>query len=281
MLNKREQLIEVFHDTESQWKKEPLKSAVVETMKNTTVFSERTDVEAAADAAPCKITVTKNKTFQAAFALRKTYPDARICVHNFASATNPGGGVKKGSTAQEECLCRCSTLYPCLDTKPLKDAYYQYHRNLHDLRYTDKCIYTPDIIVFKSDTEIPQMLDEKDWLRADVITCAAPNLREQPYNAMNPGKGTAIRVTDKELLEIHKKRAHVLLSAAAANHVDVLVLGAFGCGAFCNKPEIVARAYKEVLPEYRISFKEIEFAVYCTPKDALNYNVFSRVMRGM
>ncbi len=281
MLNKRDLLIEVFNDTETRMKEGQLKEAVDYTIKNTDVFTEKRDVEKRDDAEPCKVTVTKNKTFQAAFELRKKYPDERICVHNFASATNPGGGVKRGSTAQEECLCRSSTLYPCLDTKMLWDSYYGFHRKLHDLRYTDKCIYTPDIVVFKDDSEVPKLLKEEDWIHVDVITCAAPNLREKPYNAMNPGEGTSIKVTDRELLEIHKKRAHVILSAAVSKQVDVLVLGAFGCGAFCNNPEIVARAYREVIPEYRTCFREIEFAVYCTPRDMTNFYVFSRVLRGI
>ena len=59
------------------------------------------------------LTVSKKRTLDAAAA----YKNMRVAVHNFASATNPGGGVTKGSTAQEECLCRCSALYEMLNTK--------------------------------------------------------------------------------------------------------------------------------------------------------------------
>ena len=58
------------------------------------------------------------------------------------------------------------------------------------------------------------------------------------------------------------------------------MLGAFGCGAFQNKPEIVAQAYKEVMPEFEGYFKIVEFAVYCSPRDESNFVEFKKVLGG-
>ena len=76
-----------------------------------------------------------------------------------------------------------------------------------------------------------------------------------------------------------KKRGRRILAAAAANEADVLVLGAFGCGAFRNPPEIVAKAYRELLPEFDGSFERVEFAVYCTPQARGNYETFARALQ--
>jgi uncharacterized protein (TIGR02452 family) len=68
---------------------------------------------------------------------------------------------------------------------------------------------------------------------------------------------------------------------AKAKCEDVLILGAFGCGAFMNSPQIVAQAMKNILPDYLYDFKTIEFAVYCSPKDDTNYRTFERVLKGL
>ncbi len=70
-----------------------------------------------------------------------------------------------------------------------------------------------------------------------------------------------------------------MLTCAAAKGADILVLGAFGCGAFQNNPEVVARAYKIALQEFPKVFKRIEFAVYCPPGGSRNYKVFSETFR--
>lgn len=281
----REDLIKVFEDTQEWYKTDKdLKEAVVKSIRETTLYAAgEYPVMILADsgrpvAMEETVSVTPHKSFEAAMELRKRFPDKRIAVHNFASATNPGGGVVHGSSAQEECLCRCSTLYQVLNTRQLWEGYYGFHRSRHDVLYTDACIYSPGIWIIKTDEELPRRMPKENWCQVDVITCAAPNLRANPYNSMNPGSGVAAKVTDKELLEIHKKRAKQMLNVALANGAQVLVLGAFGCGAFQNNPEVVARAYKEVLKEFAGAFEYIEFAVYCSPRSSINYDVFKRVL---
>lgn len=275
----REELVKIFSDTMKQTQSHPkLRSAVKRSIGETRLYMEGDTPTLPAEFTEWNtlVHVSDGKTFDTARQLRAQYPDARIAVHNFASATNPGGGVTRGSRAQEECLCRCSTLYPVLQTQ--YGGFYQFHRSRHDVRYTDACIWSPGILIIKDDSDLPKPLPEADWCEVDVLTCAAPNLRPKPNNRMNPGTDKPLRISDTELLALHKSRAAHLLSVAAANRNEVLVLGAFGCGAFQNKPEIVAQAYKEVLPEFRGRFRHVEFAVFCTDRERENFKAFQRVL---
>lgn len=118
--------------------------------------------------------------------LSDTYPGRKIAVLNFASATKPGGGVINGSSAQEESLCRCSTLYPTLDRRFLWQSYYDVNRAAGDVLHTDACIYSPGIVICKTDENFPERMPQEDWVTVDVISCAAPNLRNTPANLYNP-----------------------------------------------------------------------------------------------
>ncbi len=225
---------------------------------------------------PAKVVVSKKRSFEAA----KAYKDQKVAVHNFASATNPGGGVQRGSSAQEECLCRCSTLYYCLYDKEMWEKFYNPHRAAADPIHNDDLIYTPGVVVFKSDTASPKQLPESEWYKVNIITCAAPNLKANPTNIFNPDDGDqAVSVSDSELLAIHEKRLRRILDVAVINGNESIILGAFGCGAFANKVEVVALAAKNVVKDYLYAFKNIEFAVYCRPKNDRNYVVFERTLR--
>lgn len=209
-----EDLIEVFEDTRRWCRSEKaLREAVEHSLAETKLYSvgEELHYDKSRYAEPMAVSVSTRRTFEAARELHEKLPNAKIAVLNFASATNPGGGVARGSRAQEESLCRCSTLYPVLADPKYWGAFYGFHRKRHDARYTDLCLYTPGVKVIKSDTALPERLDEKDWLSVDVITCAAPNLRERPSNEMNPQAGEALHLSDEELLALHKKRGRAFL----------------------------------------------------------------------
>lgn len=159
------------------------------------------------------------------------------------------------------------------------DAFYLPHRKFGTPLHNDDCIYTPDVVVFKSDTADPKLLLDQYWYRVNVLTCAAPNLRERPSNEMNPGEGdSAVQISPEALRVLHEKRLHRILSIAAANGNEAIILGAFGCGAFLNDPEVVAQASKTVVREFSQAFKKIEFAVYCGPRDQRNFLVFQRCL---
>lgn len=275
----RNENIAVFKDTENLVNSnEKLKKSLQESINHQKLILENDDIvilnlEKYTDDA--QIIVSKKRTFEAA----SKYKGMKTVVHNFASATNPGGGVENGANAQEECLCRCSSLYFNLITQQMWDGFYKPHRNAHNPIHNDDIIFTPKVTVFKTDTANPKLMSEKDWYEVDIITCAAPNLRPHPGNRYNYSDGaTQANISDKDLLKIHEKRLERILNVAVNEESEVVILGAFGCGAFMNNPEVVAQSAKNIITKYKKNFKVVEFAIYCRPNDEQNFKTFSRVL---
>ena len=185
------------------------------------------------------------------FSVAKQYAtQGKVAVLNFANPVNPGGGVINGAMAQEECLCRSSNLYEALIGDRLGE-FYQYHKNLNSEFFSDRLIYTPGVTVFKDDGDIPCLLPPQERFKVDVITCAAPYLGKRKYTNRAALKALFVsRITN-------------ILEAALDNRVDLIVLGAFGCGAFQNPPEVVAEAFKTAIEknQYARKFKELIFAI--------------------
>jgi len=277
-MDRRLRLIDIFEDTQQFYTQNSQLANAVRVVKAGTKLYKPDDYPEIPyqSESGCAVTVSKHKTFEAAMEIHRSNPDWKIAVLNFASATNPGGGVKTGSSAQEESLCRCSTLYPALAQGWLWNQYYQKNRDAHDNLHTDACIYSPGVVICKTDDAWPERMEEKDWVTVDVISCAAPNLRKRPGNYYNPEYGSVSEISAEKLYALHKKRAEHILHIAAANHADALILGAFGCGAFANDPYVVARAYKDALASYTQYFRMIEFAVYCRQDETRNYDAFAK-----
>lgn len=262
-INYRVLNVTVFNDTAERCRTNArLRESIAQSKRAQKFTGERENVAIDSrniHAERAKVVVSQKRTFEAA----QAYAGTRVAVLNFASASHPGGGVTTGAGAQEECLCRCSTLYSCLTGQKMWELFYEPHRRNRTALHTDDCIYTPGVTVFKTDVSAPELLGETDWYIVDVITCAAPNLR---YGDVN--------ITDEALKQLHIKRLRRILDIAILNKVENIVLGAFGCGAFMNDPKVVAAASAEVIKDYLFAFKTIEFAVFCRPGFEQNYREF-------
>lgn len=177
---------------------------------------------------------------------------SRVAVLNFADALTPGGLVFEGVCTQEEDLCRCSNLYPCISQEKVFDDYYGYNRSLGNDIYSDRLIYSKDVLFFK---------DEDYWCipirtKCDVITCPAP-----------------VECSDKQ---VFINRIKCIIGSAYSKGVDQLILGKFGCGAFRNDPRLVATTFKEVLDEYKL-FDVVYFPVF---DDSESSDIFREVLEG-
>ena len=268
--DRKRQLVSVFNDTLQRiGSSQELQTAVNQSIASQQYIgdADKIDLPAPSYTEKALVVVSRLRSFEAA----ARYPGQKVAVLNFASSTSPGGGVVTGASAQEESLCRVSTLYPCLKTQAAWEKFYGPHRAAPNPLHNDDIIYTQGVVVLKDDDYHPLPAP----FRVDVITCAAPNLRDTPSNRYNRNDGDAVHITPEKLLELHLKRARKILSVAAANGAEVLILGAFGCGAFRNDPTVVATAYQQVLPQFLNHFKTIEFAVYCSPRDQRNYDAFT------
>jgi uncharacterized protein (TIGR02452 family) len=164
---------------------------------------------------------------------------------NFASATTAGGGFLDGARAQEEYLARSSALYACLRGCRM----YAHHRGRQDPFYDDFVIYSPDVPVFRDDDG--ELLDEP-W-RCTILTSPA-------VHAHGVRRYVPPRVGDIE--PVMRRRIDRVLALAAGHQRPAIVLGAWGCGAFGNDTDMIARLFHESLQgPFARAFSVVSFAV--------------------
>ena len=224
------------------------------------------------------MSVVNGDTFEVALRRRRQFPELfqgdapnEPLVLNMANPIHPGGGVRIGARAQEEELCRRSTLLLSLESDAAQ-PYYAYNRGLpDDMLGSEAMILTPRVEVFR----------DTDWALTPETaivaaqTCAAPIFRYGYYDMGEQG-----------YWDMFQDRIVCLLKCAAHWGYRCLVLGAWGCGAFENDPQIVAGLFKKALdrPEGTLTlrdyFDRVDFAVLCRPNRTRNFDAFAAVFGG-
>ena len=206
--------------------------------------------------------VTPESSMKAARRLDAAAP-GQVAVLSFASAKNPGGGVLKGSKAQEEDLCRASALYKCLLGAP---GYAANKANDRRGLYTDHALYVPQVPVFRYPNG--RLIASSSELKVmSFVSSAAPNRGRLGKNRSGECKAALVRRIE---------RALAMMAVHGHWHI---VLSAFGCGVFKNPADEVAAVFADVLrsPRFAGVFEHVVFAVLCnsTGRPTANFRAFA------
>lgn len=180
-------------------------------------------------------------------------------VLNMANRQNPGGGVISGAGAQEENIFRRSNLFVSLYQFADHAAQYGIPHSAEHSYPLDRNtggIYSPDVTVFRSSESSGYALLKQPF-KAAFITVPAINSPELVMGADGKYK------IAPHLTEPSREKIRTILRIALNNGHEYIVLGAFGCGAFCNPPEHMAELFNEVFDEDEFSgrFRKIAFAI--------------------
>ena len=180
-----------------------------------------------------------------------------VAILNMASPLRPGGGVLNGATSQEESLCVATTLLPSL-----KEEWYR----LPDVGG----IFSPDVCVFRlpgNGDEVERELGKMQRFHVGVVSAAMlrfPDIVEGDQGMLYANE------QDREMVG---RKMRAVLRILKSKRVERVVLGAWGCGAYGNPVEEVAKAWKRVIlgsqkkarvkdgEECSYGLKEVVFAI--------------------
>ena len=202
---------------------------------------------------------------------RETREHGRIfAALNMANAYIPGGGYVEGSPAQEENMFRRSDCHFALSPAELDPTTERYRpaisalinarggRVLLDVDRVRVCVRGPE-----------------DRAREDLGYAWLPDDEVFPFYEL---RAAAVDLSDGRRFDPAAARARIdaqldTLLDAGVRHV---VLSAFGCGAFLNPADEVARIYRAALDGRANGFERVVFAIFDPGYGPDNYTPFAR-----
>eukprot|EP00930_Biecheleria_cincta_P086296 TRINITY_DN75603_c0_g1_i1.p1 TRINITY_DN75603_c0_g1~~TRINITY_DN75603_c0_g1_i1.p1 ORF type:complete len:346 (+),score=55.01 TRINITY_DN75603_c0_g1_i1:47-1084(+) len=174
----------------------------------------------------------------------------KVAVLNMACEDCPGGGFRSGAGAQEENMHRRSDLVRF--TEELRTKHYPIP--------PEACLLSENVTVFRG--------SEKDGypflqtpFQVSFISCAA-----LIYPRLTEFRTYADAWQEKRM----RQKIKVIIAAAVRAECFAVVLSAFGCGAFGNPPEQVARLCAEELTNAPL--KKVDFCVFNDHNSGKSHN---------
>lgn len=183
------------------------------------------------------------------FAPEALYRDAtgKTMIADPGAFTRPGGAYEDGAFGPEQILCSESNLYPILVAH--KRDFYDKNRDYRrGSLFTDRALYVPEVL----------FSCEGDTRRADVLVIA------EPIRAYALENHRSERECDKALAD----RIETIFRIAAANGVETLIMGAFGCGRNGYPVDQVIGLVRAWISEHPGAVPNVVFAVPRVHADA-------------
>lgn len=201
----------------------------------------------------CKVEVVYGDTADIAYRLWSA--DLNPLILNMASDICPGGGWRKGALAQEESLFLRSTYHLALS------------RNYYPLDLYS-AIYTPNVFFFRSSiADGCKVLPYEECAFMSCVAIAAlRNPKLKPDGSYRPCDERIMIEKINAMFKITKNNGH-----------DAIVLGAFGCGAFHNDPQQVAKLFRNAIIQFIPYFKRITFAIIDS-RSSNNFGIFKQII---
>ncbi|MBO4556781.1 MAG: TIGR02452 family protein, partial [Elusimicrobiales bacterium] len=211
------------------------------------------------------VSVALNLSHKSAYSLSDNAKKEPLIL-NFADSFMPGGLVRSGARAQEEDLCRQSSLLLSLESKAAGEFYSHNRKNKSPLG-TDAFILTPHVEIIR---DRQGNFFEEPFVAA-VLTCAAPDIRNG-LHGMDKG----------EYRHLLRHRIEGMLKFASHEGYTRIVLGAWGCGVFANPPALISDVFYEIFRNgnFKELFDTVIFAVLDSSKDKKTFNEFYRNFGG-
>src|SRR5262245_21912909 len=193
-----------------------------------------------------------------------------FAVLNMANAYVPGGAYVEGAIAQEENMFRRTDCHFRIDEKDYdatNDCYQPEMREL--LTGRSGAVYL--------DTERPRVCirGPEDRARSDLGYSWLPDDEVFPFFEL---RAAAQDLRDGSNFDAAEARRRIVaqLDTMRRHGVRHAVLGAFGCGAFRNPADQVARMYREELMAREAEFSIVAFAIFAAGYGPDNYAPFAQ-----
>lgn len=174
----------------------------------------------------------------------------KVAVLNMACEDCPGGGFRSGAGAQEENMHRRSDLVRF--TEELQLEHYPIPR--------DACLLSDDVTVFRGSEKHGYPFLQSPF-RVTFISCAA---------LMYPRLSELRTYADAEQENEMRHKIKIIIAAAVTAKCSALILSAFGCGAFANPPEQVARLFSEELS--KAPLEQVDFCIFNDHNSGRSHN---------